>query len=148
MRHYKIKKLPFLAVVEATKLGWPHLHILLRSIWLDQKLISKWMGELHDSPNVYIERIDNKARVNAYVAKYAGKAAHKFGTTKRYWKSRDYELRDVDEFKKRKGVPSGWLINQEALWHWLLRLSQDGWIVKRESKYRATAVPREGPCHA
>lgn len=145
MRHYNLKKLPFIAVVEATKLGWPHLHILLRAPFLDRGIISDAMAELDDSPIVDIRRIDDRGRVSAYVAKYATKCDHKFGTTKRYWKSRDYELRDVSEFKKKKGVPTGWLINSEAMWHWILRHSEEGWIVKRESKFRATAVLAGGP---
>lgn len=106
MRRHKLKKLPFMAVMEGTKKGWPHLHILIRSLWLDQKLISAWMAELHDSPIVDISRIDNRARVNSYVSKYCAKAAHKFGTAKRYFKSQDYDLRDDDQkekFKKKRG---------------------------------------------
>lgn len=106
MRHLRLKKLPFMAVMEGTKKGWPHLHILLRSIWLDQRLISQWMDELHDSPIVDISRIDNRARVNSYVSKYCAKAAHKFGTAKRYFKSQDYDLRDEnerDKYRKKKG---------------------------------------------
>lgn len=93
MRKYKLDHLPFLAVFEATKAGAPHLHILLRSKWLDQHWLSVQMTELLDSPHVDIRRIDNKGRVAAYVAKYCGKAPHHFGNCKRYWKSKDYEQR-------------------------------------------------------
>lgn len=106
MRRAGLKKLPFIAVMEGTKRGWPHLHILLRSIWLDHRLISAWMDELTSSPIVDIQRIDNRRKVNAYVAKYCSKAAHKFGTAKRYFKSKDYDLRSEEErcrFKKQRG---------------------------------------------
>lgn len=90
MRHRRLKKLPFGAVMEAHESGFPHLHILLRSIWLDATWLSEQMADIADSPIIKIQRIDNAAKIAGYVAKYAGKAAHKFGTAKRYWFSRDW----------------------------------------------------------
>lgn len=93
----KIKHLPFLAIVEATKAGWPHLHIMLRNVWIDQKWISAEMDALIGSPIVDIRKIDNPGRASGYVAKYAGKAAHKFGNAKRYWRSKDYLLKEQEK---------------------------------------------------
>lgn len=140
MRRSGMKKLPFIAVMEATKNGWPHLHILLRSIWLDHELISSWMAELHDSPVVDIQRIDNRKRVNAYVSKYCGKAAHKFGTAKRYYKTPDYDLRSEDERSKFKKEKGGWeidrlSINQIARW-----MTEVHWRIEWESSSRFVAT--------
>ncbi len=93
MRHYKLAKLPFICVFEATKLGWPHLHILLRSQWIDQRWLSAQMADLIQSPVVDIRRIKSRQQVVSYVAKYCGKAPKQFGSCKRYWKSQDYEQR-------------------------------------------------------
>ena len=140
MRRSGMKKLPFIAVMEATKAGWPHLHILLRSIWLDHDLISSWMAELTDSPVVDIQRIDNKARVNAYVSKYCGKAAHKFGTAKRYFKTQDYDLRSEEERSKFLKKQPGWETNP---WH-INRLAQafleTGYVLDWSSSSRFVAT--------
>ena len=105
LRKYKWKKLPFAAVMEAHQSGWPHLHILLRTAWIDGGWISEQMQEIADSPVIKIKHIDNRGRVSAYVAKYCSKSAHKFGTAKRYFFSRDYDLQPEatkESFSKTK----------------------------------------------
>lgn len=91
MRKYKLAALPFLAVFERTKKGEPHLHILLRVKWLDQKWLSAQMRELIDAPIVDIRRVNGSSKISAYIAKYIGKDPQRFKGTKRYWASRDYE---------------------------------------------------------
>ena len=82
--------LPFLAVFEATKRGWPHLHIVARCKWLEQKWLSKRMATLTDSPVVDVRRIKSVRKVAKYVAKYVGKNPERWAGTKRYWRSQDY----------------------------------------------------------
>lgn len=82
--------LPFLAVFEATKKGWPHIHIVARCKWLDQKKLSKRMGQLIGAPVVGVERIKHKSHIAYYVTKYIGKNPHRFTGVKRYWRSLDY----------------------------------------------------------
>jgi len=94
---YRYKALPFMAVFEATKKGEPHLHIIARCKWLDQKWLSDQMRELMNSPIVDIRRVDTPDRAVKYVAKYIGKDPHHFGTTKRYWRSADYLIPSDDE---------------------------------------------------
>ena len=119
MRHFKWKKLPFLAVIEKTEAGWPHLHILLRSRFIPVNLISQWMAELIDSPIVHIESIFSKSKSAAYCAKYCSKATQKFDTAKRYWQSRDYDLREPPE-PKDKNVPGfGWDMWPISLRKWV-----------------------------
>lgn len=89
-RQFKLTSLPYLTVIEATKNGEPHLHILARLRWLPQKWLSEQCAELLQAPIVWIERINAEAKIAAYVAKYIGKAPHKFGGTKRYWRSFDF----------------------------------------------------------
>lgn len=139
MRLRKIKRLPFLAVVEATKLGWPHLHILLRSTWIDQRWLSEQMQEICGSPIVDIRRIDHGARVNAYVAKYAGKCAHKFGTTKRYWQSKDWQLPRTDASPPASVVRGTWGRQDVPLPRWIADFETFGWRVERPSHWRAVA---------
>lgn len=83
---------PFFAVIERTRRGTPHLHILARSKWIDQQWLSRCMDELAAAPIVDIRRIDHRGRVAGYVAKYVGKDLAKLGTNKRYWQSRDFAV--------------------------------------------------------
>lgn len=96
-RKYKIKKLPYFVVVEATKAGEPHLHILARLKWIDQRWLSDQMRALTGAPIVDIRRIRHRNVAAAYVAKYIGKAPGKFGTSKRYWQSKGYRLDAKEE---------------------------------------------------
>lgn len=143
MRKYKLKRLPFLAVCEATKAGWPHLHILLRAPYLDWKFIKAVMQDLDDSPVIDIQRIDHKGRIAGYVAKYAGKAVHKFGTSKRYWQSQDYDLRP-DADPRAKPLPgAGW-----EQWSWdIKRIARSweelGWKVEWASHDKVIAIDPE-----
>jgi hypothetical protein len=98
MRVYELTALPFLAVFEQTKLGWPHLHIVCRVPWIDQRWLSAQMDKAIGAPIVDIRRIANLQELAGYVAKYIGKDPHHFEGTKRYWKSKDYDLRSPFEW--------------------------------------------------
>lgn len=90
----------YLAVVEATKRGEPHLHILLRSPYIPWRLISAAMQELIAAPIVDIRKIKDGRQVVSYVAKYVTKAPEQFGHAKRYWHSKGYELdRKTEKFE-------------------------------------------------
>lgn len=91
MRKYSYKALEFLAVIEATKKGEAHLHILARVKWIDQAWLSEQMERLTGAPIVWIERLDGQKKIANYVAKYCGKEPMRFGTLKRYWTSRNWE---------------------------------------------------------
>lgn len=82
--------LEYLAVMELTGLGEPHLHILCRSGWIDFKELSSWMAEHMGAPHVYVEAIQRKTAVAKYVSKYISKRNIKLGTCKRYWRSIHY----------------------------------------------------------
>jgi len=87
----KYKDLEYHVVVEATKAGEPHFHILLRSPYIAQAQISAAMSELAESPIVDIRVIKNTAKAVAYVAKYMMKGPARFGNSKRYWFSQNYQ---------------------------------------------------------
>ena len=93
-RKYGYKKLAYLCVYEATKKGEPHLHILARVPWLDQRWLSSQMAERMDAPIVDIRRVRSRKMVASYLAKYVGKEPHRFGTCKRYWCTKDYDVSD------------------------------------------------------
>jgi hypothetical protein len=90
LRRYKWKRLPYMAFIEKTQKGEPHLHILLRCDFIPQRWISAQMKDMIGSPIVWIEQVKGTGKAIAYVTKYVGKAPAQFGTAKRYWMSRDW----------------------------------------------------------
>jgi hypothetical protein len=92
IREHGKGSLPFLAVFEATKKGWPHIHIVARAKWLDQRWLSRRMAALNNSPVVDVRRVHGLSKVAAYVSKYIGKNPHRFAGVKRYWRSLDFLL--------------------------------------------------------
>lgn len=89
----------FIAIFEATKQGWPHLHILMRCRYISQKWFSANMADLIGAPIVDVRFIQDVGRVSAYVAKYISKAPEAFAHCKRWWRSKDYQL------EKEEGEP-------------------------------------------
>lgn len=141
MRKYKWKKLPFLAVIEKHKSGWPHIHILARARFIPWLDISNIMKELIDSPRVRVEAIQSEKQCMGYCVKYCGKAAEKFQCAKRYWQSRDYDLRDPPE-PKDKHVPGfGWEMWSTPLHHWVAGEISLGNQVTWEGAHKAISIP-------
>lgn len=127
-RDPRFEAIEYLWVVEATKAGQPHLHILLRSPFLSQSLISEWMSELASSPIVYIESIKTLKQVANYVAKYVAKAPARFGSSKRYFASRDYELDKSAKPVKSLNPLENWSIDRRHISQIIRDLTLDGWI--------------------
>lgn len=94
--HYKGRKGEYLTVVEATKLGWPHLHVLTTRPWIDQAWLSNLWKTLTGAHVVDIRRVSNQGMAASYVAKYLGKAPHRFLHCKRYYFTRGYLPKKID----------------------------------------------------
>ena len=84
------KREEYMTVVEATERGWPHFHVLTTRRWIDQRWLSRQWDELTGAPIVHIERVSSQSRAASYVAKYLGKAPHRFLQCKRYYFTRGY----------------------------------------------------------
>ena len=134
VRHEYIREhgkgsLAFFAVFEETKRGWPHLHIVARCKWLDQRWLSRRMAALHDSPIVDVRKIHGLRKVAAYVSKYIGKNPHRFAGVKRYWRSLDYLIPPPPDDGDPWAEVPGWVVVQR-FWLFLAQdLLQDGWDV-------------------
>jgi len=89
--------IPFLAVFEETKKGWPHLHIVVRAKWVKQRWLSKQMRKLTGSPIVWVTKVHGLGKVAAYISKYISKNPHRFAGVKRYWRSLDYLEAPADD---------------------------------------------------
>lgn len=88
--HFKTSKIQYFIVMETTKTGEPHLHILVRGPYLSQKWLSKRMQELARAPIVDVRYVRSAKKAAEYVSKYVGKAPKQFDGCKRYWRSMDY----------------------------------------------------------
>jgi len=123
----------YLAIVESTQAGEPHLHILLRSPFIAQADISAAMAELVQSPIVDIRKIRNPREVIRYVAKYITKSNHQFGTAKRYWKSANFEPKwepTVEEAVYRAGA---WSIVRQPIEEVIRDWTYEGYACRRET---------------
>ena len=80
----------YFAVREATKQGWPHLHVALRSPYIPWEWLTAQWEQITGSPGVDIRAVWKSKDAAKYLAKYIGKDPHRFGTTKRYWHSRNW----------------------------------------------------------
>jgi hypothetical protein len=89
-KHYGKTKGEYLTVVEATKRGWPHLHVLTTRRWIDQPWLAALWQKLTGAHIVDIRRVTNDRMAASYVAKYLGKAPHQFMRCKRYYFTRGY----------------------------------------------------------
>ena len=87
----------YFVVVERTKAGEPHFHVLLRCSYVDHKLLSRWWRELTGAWVVDIRAVHGERQAARYVAKYLAKAPVRFGSSKRYWSSRGWLLNRGDE---------------------------------------------------
>ncbi|KKK77056.1 hypothetical protein LCGC14_2857450 [marine sediment metagenome] len=97
LREHGKHSLPFICVFEKTEDGWPHLHIIGRCKWIEQKWLSERMDDLTGSPIADVRRAWGASKVAYYITKYVAKDPHRFEGTKRYWRSQDYLTPDPDE---------------------------------------------------
>lgn len=135
------KKLEYLCVIEAHASGHPHLHILCRSTWIDHEWLSAQMNELLGSPVVFVQRIQERSKLNAYVAKYCGKCTHKFGTAKRYWQSKGYQqvkyVKPVKAFYDWDATSK----TKFSIHHFAAIWAMDSWDVTYEKAWHIRAEP-------
>lgn len=93
-------KCEYLCVFEPHTSGWPHMHVLWKGHWLDQKWLSQQGAELLNSPNQSVSRIKDGKSAAYYVAKYFSKTPTRYGKLKRYWTSKNWpKLKHIDAGK-------------------------------------------------
>lgn len=143
-RRYGYSSIPYLCVFEATKRGEPHLHILCRVPWIDQNWLSKLMDNLIGAPIVDIRRIKSSRQVAAYVAKYVGKAPHRFGTCKRYWTTRDYSNDTYQPPEEPWHWSKLWQVRTMHIDDYMEIWEGWGWKISM-NRYMVTALERAPP---
>jgi len=133
--------LEYLATVEETKAGEPHLHILIRSKSIPHALISAWMQEHMDSPIVYIEAIKKARNAARYVAKYASKKPAQFDTSKRYWQSSNYVIPDPEREAMKIRLPGKFQFDSRPVAHVSFWWETAGATILYEDEHRVEARP-------
>jgi len=118
-----IGPIPFLAVFEETENGWPHLHILMRAPFINQKWISDFMARRMDSPVCWIVRLKSRKKAAAYVAKYLSKNPVRFTGCQTTWRNSKYL---PPRPRKAKGK-SPWALSAASLeaWAWHHQIHDD-----------------------
>lgn len=92
-KKFPMRQYETLRVFEAHKSGYPHLHVLWRGLAIDLDWCNDTWVRLGGASNgVKLEWLRSKRDAAAYVAKYIGKAPHRYPGTQRYRASRGYEL--------------------------------------------------------
>lgn len=106
------KELHYLVVLELTKRGEPHLHIMVRGGRVPQKELSDFMANALSAPVVDVRMVREQNQVAKYVSKYISKRPIRLGKLKRYWRSLGYF---TDEVKARRNYKQPrravWLID-------------------------------------
>jgi len=125
----------FLAVIEATQAGEPHVHIIMRAPFIPQAWLSDWMAKRMDSPIVWIEAVDQRRKLATYVAKYCGKSPQRFGTLKRYWTSAKWQPRRCDNAPIMDGLAPLYQIIETNLDSWIAKMQAAGDDLRIEGKW-------------
>lgn len=103
----KYHKCEYFVIFEPHQSGWPHMHILWKGHWIDQRWLSQQGSELLNSPVQHVSKIKDGKSAAYYVTKYFSKEPTKFGTLKRYWTSKNWpKLKHIDADRAfHKGFP-------------------------------------------
>ncbi len=144
LRKHGKGSLPFLAVFEATKRGWPHIHIVACCEWLSQKWLSERMAALASSPIVDVRRVHNQSKIAAYISKYIGKNPHRFKGVKRYWASRDFGWEKTAWYKLLKEMAPKWEVVRIA-WRLYAYMSEHPSVTVEYGRNQALIRPRAPP---
>lgn len=144
-RQLKLPALDYLAVFEATKRGEPHLHILARCGFIPQRWLSGQMREITGSPIVDIRKVKSVKHAALYVAKYIGKAPHRFATCKRYWYTQRWTTQSPDEQPRERWGNARWELDDQPIFEvwkrWGGAWSRAFWISLNEICYRGQPPP-------
>jgi len=132
--------IPFLAVFERTKAGWPHIHILARCPYIDQSWLSDRMAEYTSSPVVDIRAVQSARGAARYLGKYVSKGPGAFDRCKRYWCSRDWRLLPRED-KPLNTHGRWWEIRKESMEEVVANILKCGWVHSSESPNAITLVP-------
>jgi hypothetical protein len=124
-RKLGLQHVPYLVVIERTKAGWPHAHVLMRAKYLKNDAISAMWKRLTGWYITKMVRVRGPGEAARYVAKYLGKDPAKFGNCKRYWTTQDWKLQGSDA-EAEEWDRQAWSFTRERVEEVLTRLLREG----------------------
>jgi hypothetical protein len=143
-REFNLKTLPFFVVVEEHASGEPHFHVLLRAPFLRQKWLSANWKDLTGAFVVDIRRVFDRDHAMYYVSKYLSKKPARFGTTKRFWHSRDWKIASDEPVEERKVFSEPKLLKHLSLVAYREVLIAAGWQITSNSSNSLEARHPDG----
>jgi hypothetical protein len=143
-REFNLKALPFFVVVEETERGEPHFHVLLRAPFLRQAWLSAQWEELTGARIVDIRAVRDPKNATYYVSKYLSKKPARFGSTKRFWHSRDWKIASDEPVEPRKVFSEPKLLKHLSLVAYREALIGDGWQITSQQSTSLEARHPDG----
>lgn len=131
----QFKRLQYLVVIEKTKNGEPHLHILARMPYLSQKWLSDQMRALTNAPIVDIRRVKGEKAIANYVSKYIGKNPAVYEGCKRYWRSLDYMHPTRRELREQRDPDTEFYFIRAPYQEYRQTLIATGWHVEQQTDF-------------
>lgn len=89
-RHNEQSTAHYVLVVEWTKRGAPHLHVLIQSRYIAQATLSSWWASIHGAPIVDIRRVRSQHELTRYLSKYLTKDTHMPKRSRKWSASRGF----------------------------------------------------------
>jgi len=105
----------YFMVWEATKHGWPHVHMVARGPYIPQKWLSQQWLDLTGAFIVDIRDVDNARPLASYLAKYLSKELTAPPAMKRYRCSRHFLNGSSLHSLLSPGPASGWKVTTHSL---------------------------------
>lgn len=93
----RIGEWEYFRVLEVTKKGWPHYHLIVRSPYISQAELSSLWADLAQSKIVDIRKIRNKFDTYKYLVKYLGKqfkipwTDRRVSWSRNFWRPDDFK---------------------------------------------------------
>jgi hypothetical protein len=126
IRQHPTQSVEYIMVVELTKAGQPHLHILARCKYIPHNWLSKQMGDLLDSPIVDIRAVKGEREAATYVSKYLSKSPQQIGHHHCVSRSRGYILDLPEQTKDVIAISAGTAFTTLSLEQIVIRLLERG----------------------
>lgn len=92
----------YMRVIESTRAGWPHYHLVARCEYIAQEHLSRTWAELTGATIVDIRKIQDRDGCYGYVMKYLAKQTYVPWTSRRVsWSAKFFPPKDKSQFKRQ-----------------------------------------------
>lgn len=127
----------YMKVLEVTKNGWPHYHLIVRSEYIPQQTISNIWADLTGAPIVDVRKLNKSRDVYFYVMKYLAKQKYVPWTTRRVSWTKNFFPPNEHKTPKTLGlIGKGWVddhpldvIRRHYLPFMIYQFSTDCWLI-------------------